>query len=248
MARKFSGTLEELKKLISAAGILGEWLEQNGKKPKHIFRSEGGGVLNWWPSTRTLQFQGDPAETVRLADALGNAASGQTEKPAPAAAVSAKREPQIFVVHGHDREARDQVELALMRLGLKPFILMNSSGGGDTIIEALEGKIGRDSPAAFGVVLVTPDDMGRPKNEPPAEDKPRARENVILEAGMLLASLTRKRIALLVKGHVELPSDLAGLIHLRFNDNVREVLPKLCDRMREAGIEINPQAISAALA
>jgi len=32
------------------------------------------------------------------------------------------------------------------------FCLMNSSGGGKTIIEALEGKIGRDYSSDFGIV------------------------------------------------------------------------------------------------
>ena len=46
--------------------------------------------------------------------------------------------------------------------------------------------------------------------------EPRTRQNVVLETGMLLASLTRQRMALLVKGHLELPSDLQGIIQLRF--------------------------------
>jgi len=47
-------------------------------------------------------------------------------------------------VHGNDNEARDQLELALRRLFCEPLVLLNSGGGGQTIIEALEGKIGKD--------------------------------------------------------------------------------------------------------
>jgi len=32
---------------------------------------------------------------------------------------------------------------------------------------------------------------------------------------MLLSSLTRDRVAIIVKGHLELPSDLEGIIRLR---------------------------------
>src|SRR6185295_18656198 len=146
----------------------------------------------------------------------------------------------------HDGEARDQLELALHRLGLEPFVLMNTSGGGKTIIEALEGKIGRDYSSDFGIVLMTPDDLGYSKQESPDRAEPRARQNVILETGMLLSSLTRERMAIVVKGHVELPSDLQGIIRYGYNDHVKEIVPKLCQRLKETGFNIGPGQIAAA--
>jgi predicted nucleotide-binding protein len=83
----------------------------------------------------------------------------------------------IFVVHGRDIDSRDQLELVLRRLGLAPFVLQVTGGGGDTLIEALERMIGKSAQSAFGIVLVTPDDMGRLKTEKPEEAKPRARQN-----------------------------------------------------------------------
>lgn len=246
MSRKFSGTLEELKQLISAAGFHGDWSEQNGKKPKHIFRSGDGGVLNWWPSTKTVQIQGDGDERGRLEGALGGEASASAAGPSSSSAVSSR--PQIFVVYGHDKEACLQLENALLRLDCEPFVLGKTSGKGKTLIEALEHKIGRDNKSAFGVVLVTPDDMGCAKGEYPGKAEPRARENVILETGMLLASLTRERVALLVKGPVNLPSDLQGIIHIAFNDTVIEAIPKLCQHMMAAGIKIEPESIAKAAA
>ena len=50
---------------------------------------------------------------------------------------------QIFVVHGRDHDSRDQLELVLRRLGLEPFILQVTGGGGDTLIESLERMIGK---------------------------------------------------------------------------------------------------------
>jgi predicted nucleotide-binding protein len=125
---------------------------------------------------------------------------------------------------------------------------MNTSGRGQTIIEALEGTIGRDYTSDFGIVLLTPDDVGYAKAAGPEKAEPRARQNVILETGMLLSSLTRERMALLVKGHVEVPSDLSGIIQLKFNDEVREIVPKLCSRLREVGIEIDAHKLSEACA
>jgi predicted nucleotide-binding protein len=43
---------------------------------------------------------------------------------------------------------------------------MNSGGGGQTIIEAIEGEIGKDYSGDFGIVLMTPDDVGYSKKEP----------------------------------------------------------------------------------
>lgn len=51
--------------------------------------------------------------------------------------------------------------------------------------------------AAFGVVLMTPDDYGYAKGETEADRKPRTRQNVILEMGMVMASLGRERMAIL---------------------------------------------------
>src|SRR5258707_7815666 len=136
MANKFDGTIEELQVLVKSAGLKGKW-EDDGQG-KCIFRSNDGGVLNWWPSKGTIQLQGIGNAKSKLEKAIveGTATTaGQTAQPAPLVPHSPKH---IFIVHGHDSDARDQLELALHRLGLKPFILMNNSGGGETIIEALE--------------------------------------------------------------------------------------------------------------
>jgi predicted nucleotide-binding protein len=177
---------------------------------------------------------------------LEQVVTGATRLPVakPVALVKSKR--QIFIVHGHDPEARDQLELALHRLGLEPFVLMNTSGGGKTIIEAPEGKIGRDYSSDFGIVLMTPDDVGYAKREGPERAEPRARENVILETGMLLSSLTRERMAIVVKGHVQIPSDLQGIIRYHYNDHVREIVPKLCQRLKETGFDLEPGQIAVA--
>lgn len=244
MASKFEGTLEKLQMLISVAGLKGKW-EDDGHG-KHTFRASEGGVLNWWQSSGTVQLQGQEKAKAKLSEALTGSAIVASEEAAKPAMVAAELPKQIFIVHGHDSEARDQLELALHRLGLKPFILMNTSGGGKTIIEALEGQIGRDFTSDFGIVLMTPDDFGYSKKDGDKKVEPRPRQNVVLEAGMLLASLTRSRMAIIVKGHLEMPSDLQGIIHLAYNDHVKEIIPKLCERLREAGYDISAQQIAAA--
>lgn len=243
---KFKGTIEQLQADFGFAGIDGEWsTDGNGK---HIFRTADGGVMNWWSSSGTVQFQGPKEPKEQLEQAVAKALNGATPT-APKlvkAPVQAAAPKQIFIVHGHDGTARDQLELVLHRLGLEPFILMNTSGDGKTIIEALEGQIGRDHTADFGIVLITPDDMGYAKADGEGKVEPRARQNVILETGMLISSLTRERMALVVKGHVELPSDLQGVIQLRYNDHIREIVPKLIERLKNGGFDIDSGRIASA--
>lgn len=236
---KFHGAVDELKAAVDSCGLVGAWTD-NAKANNHSFRGRTGEVLNWWPSSGTLQFQGANADAFRTS--LNAALSGAAPISAVAVAASAK----IFVVHGHDRDARDQLELVLMRLGLQPFILQNSDGESKTVIEALEKNIYRE--AAFGIVLLTPDDFGYSKAAGETEKQPRARQNVILEMGMVMAALGRDKMVILKKGALEMPSDAAGILYIEFNDHVREIVPKLAQRLQGAGFNIDPRSIAGASA
>lgn len=145
---------------------------------------------------------------------------------------------RVFIVYGHDVQAREQLELLLRRLKLDPVVLQNIPGGGDTIIEKLEALTDAD----FACVLVTPDDEGRKRSE--ASDKatdlrPRARQNVVLELGMVLSRLGRSRVAVLVKGSdIERPSDIDGLIYIPFSDHINEAKDQIAANLQRAGFAI----------
>ena len=235
---KFHGDFKELHAAVSASGVAGDWRDESGGK--HMFRGKRGEVLNWWPSKGTLLFQGKNKEEfeTRLETVLAEG-TGYTQSSSP-------EDAKIFLVHGHDREARDQLELILMRLGLQPFILQNSDGAGQTIIESLEKNIYHE--AAYGIVLLTPDDFGYSKAAGETEKQPRARQNVILEMGMIMAALGRERMAILKKGAIEMPSDAAGILYIEFNDHAREIVPKLAQSLQGAGFNIDPKKIAAASA
>jgi predicted nucleotide-binding protein len=231
---KFHGEFLELQAIVEATGRKGEWTERNGH---YQFRARTGHIVNWWPSKGTLLCQGLEPD---LFQAEIDAATSGT--PTIAAPKSAK----IFVVHGHDSDARDQLELVLLRLGLKPFILQNADSGGKTIVEALEQHIYED--ASFGIVLLSPDDFGYSSKVTDADRQPRARQNVILEMGMVMAALGRKNMAILQKGTLERPSDTDGILRIEFNHHVKEIVPKLVQRLQAAGFEIPADRISAASA
>ena len=260
--KRFRGEFGDLEALLTGLGYRGQWVDDNGKM---VFRSEDGAILNWWPSTGTLQAQGQATTRNMLEEAVTKALQGEpsasgistsaetavsvhkSSHPSISSDSSTRSSRKVFVVYGHDEAACDQLELILRRLDLDPFVLGNTGGGGLTIIEALEAEI--QSPTSgerFGIVLLTPDDMGYKHGESPDDAEPRARQNVVMEMGMLLTAFGRNRVAILKKGHVEVPSDAAGIIYLPFNSHVREVATKLCQRLDEAGFDLSSESIAKA--
>jgi predicted nucleotide-binding protein len=144
--------------------------------------------------------------------------------------------PEIFIVYGHDTGARDQLELVLRRMGFTPIILGNLAAAGDTIIEKLERYVGEHGNVSFACVLLTPDDEGFVAGKPDAK-RYRARQNVVLELGMVLGKVGRRRVAILYKNSVELPSDINGLIYIPFQERVDEVRNNLFKELRGAGYQ-----------
>jgi predicted nucleotide-binding protein len=246
---KFKGSIDDLKQMVESAGFTIASVESKGTFEQ--IKTENGAILNFF-KTGTLQYQGNKEASENLKGALkalttSGASSPSHPSPDPVAANPSTQNKKVFVVHGHDDKAREQLELVVHKLGLFPFVLQNSSGGGLTIVEALEKEIGpRPEAARFGIVLMTPDDVGYSKAAGEKEAQPRARQNVVLETGMLISALGRPNVAILKKGHLEVPSDAHGIIYLPFNDHVKEVVPKLAERLSQAGFILSPGNITNA--
>lgn len=115
---------------------------------------------------------------------------------------------KVFIVHGHDKEAIAETALTLERAGFEAIILHEQPDIGNTIIE----KIEKHTDVAYAVILYTPCDLGRAKEE--LEDKYRARQNVVFEHGYLMGKLGRDHVAALVKGNIETPGDLGGIVYI----------------------------------
>lgn len=144
---------------------------------------------------------------------------------------------KVFVVYGHDETARNQLQRLLEELNLEPIFLDNQPTGGRTVIEQLMEYIPR---ANFGIVLMTPDDIGYPKNKQD-QKQPRARQNVVLELGMLLVKFDRSRTAILLKNvdpPIEKPSDINGILYFPYKDDVFEIKQKLIREMKSKGYEM----------
>lgn len=185
----------------------------------------GTGKHNWQGKATTTR--------QRVADLLGESA------PVPALVQPMPQDShaynnRVFIVYGHDANSREQLELLLRRMRLEPIVLQNLPAGGQTIIEKLETS----SDVTFACVLLTPDDEGHASGKPD-QKRLRARQNVVLELGMFLAKLGRKRVVILHKGDVELPSDISGLLYIPFKSRVDEVKDRVAAELQEAGFQIN---------
>lgn len=189
-----------------------------------------GAIVNVFDAG-TFNIQGRNTDAVYVA-------LGGTGPAAEEPATNAPRKTKVFVVYGHDRACRDQLEAMLRRWQLEPLILDQLPTEGQTVIEKLEAAIAE---VHFAVVLATPDDVGFRATQPD-ERAFRARQNVVLEMGMLLAKLGRERVAILLKQQetMERPSDIQGLIYIPFTDDIaREAGVLLAKAMDEQGFRID---------
>lgn len=181
-----------------------------------------GAIVNWF-NTERITYQGknlDEVKTYIENDAktpIGN---------------------KVFVVYGHDEIAKVQLEAILRRWELEPIILDQLASESKTVIEKLE-ECSKD--IHYAIVLATPDDIGYCKDKE-NDKKFRVRQNVILELGMFLSKLGRKRVAILLKTleGFEKPSDIDGLIYIPFTNNVDEVRVNLIKELSNQGYYINP--------
>lgn len=141
---------------------------------------------------------------------------------------------EVFVVHGRDNAAKEGIARFLEKLDLKPVILHEQPNKGRTIIEKFEDY----SDVGFAVVLLTPDDRGGLASEPYESQKPRARQNVVLELGFFLGKLGRSRVCALYRKGVEIPSDYDGVAFVAFDEGAAWQFA-LAKELKSAGFKID---------
>jgi predicted nucleotide-binding protein len=135
--------------------------------------------------------------------------------------------PRLMIVHGRSKDQVIVQEILKAHGIVHPIVLQETFKAGHTIPEKFE----REALQADGaLVLFTPDDEAAtlltPAGEPVAatalRKRARARQNVSLEYGWFWGRLGRERVLLLMKGELELPSDLAGLFYESYAHTPRE--------------------------
>jgi predicted nucleotide-binding protein len=148
-----------------------------------------------------------------------------------------KDKKKVFIVHGHDGEAKVSVQLFLKQLGLEAIVLHKQANGGDTIIE----KIEHHTDVGYAVVLYTDCDLGRGKEE--TDLKPRARQNVVFEHGYLMSKLGRNKVCALVGKDkdgkiVECPGDISGVVNIPL-DAAGAWKMLLAKELKKQGIDVD---------
>lgn len=168
----------------------------------------------------------------------------------------------IFIVHGRDHQPMKELKEMLYDFGLNPVVLHEKESEGSlTLAEKLE-EYSEDVGYAFAIL--TPDDIGCEETEfervkskaiAQVQDKPRlisaetlgkifgifnprARQNVIFEMGYFWGLLKRKRVCCFLKGDVEKPSDIKGVVYIPFKDSIRSVEVKIMKKLTKAGYEV----------
>ena len=190
------------------------------------FILKDGTPVDWWPSTGRVRVQGKTTDIKAEAHEIFSD---------PFSSYVPKR--KVFIAYGHDEDVKTLLSNTIVGFGLEPVLLDQIASGGNTIIEQLEEQM---EDAAFACVLLTPDDKGYPKCKP-AEKKYRARQNVILELGMVVGKLGRKNVAVFLKGDLEKPSDIHGLIYIPL-ENEDDARKSLKANLEKAGVKVSAQS------
>ena len=141
---------------------------------------------------------------------------------------------KVFIVCGKDAAAKQTVARYIQKLGLEEIIIDEQPSGALTRIEKLE-KYTDD--VSFTVALLTPDDVGKPKDEF-GEPNFRPSQDVIWELVTLICKYGRNRICLLYKGKLELPSYMNGINLVPMDTNGGWIL-NLIREMEDAGLSID---------
>lgn len=137
------------------------------------------------------------------------AAAPAVESLATPEAETAPRSPdRVFVVHGRNEKARDDIVAFLTSVGLHGIVLHDQPNMGRHLLTKF---IEEAKEVTFAVVIMSDDDVGSANGENLA---PRARQNVILELGYFLAYLGQARVCALKTPGVETPSDFDGIVYI----------------------------------
>lgn len=141
---------------------------------------------------------------------------------------------KIFIAHGQDNEAKQEVARFIDGIGLEAIILHERANGGMSIIKKIEHY---SKEAGYAVILYTPCDLGKGANDT-SRAKSRARQNVVFEHGYLMAKLNPENIFTLVKGeHIEKPNDISGIVYENM-DLAGAWKMKLKQELEEAGYKL----------
>jgi predicted nucleotide-binding protein len=144
---------------------------------------------------------------------------------------------RIFIVHGHDTSLKNEFARLLERLEFQPVILHEQPDLGRTIFAKLNAEM---SDIGYAFVLFSPDDVG---STVASKDNLvlRARQNVIFEHGLFAGHLGLSRVCAILKGSIEIPSDLHGVLykHVPEDGSIDNITLEIVKELRAAGYYVD---------
>jgi predicted nucleotide-binding protein len=143
---------------------------------------------------------------------------------------------KVFLVHGRDENAKNEVALFLRKIGLDDIILHQRPSRGRHLLTKFQEEA---EGASFAVVLMTPDDVGGIVGGP---HQKRARQNVVLELGFFIGKLGTPRVAALIGPGVEKPSDFDGICWIEFGPGANWK-NELARELREADVPFDAHEV-----
>ena len=193
-----------------------------------------------WLWTPLAIFNEDESYVRNISDRVFEECSSQIQEATPKSNALTPDKPskimdtsQVFIVHGHDNLARLEVANFIKSLGLKDIVLNEQASSGKTIIE----KIEEYSDVGFAIVLYTPCDVGASQRQKD-QLRSRARQNVVFEHGYLMAKIGRANVCPLVKGDLETPTDISGIVYTPMDEG-GAWKSKVAREMRACGYKVD---------
>ena len=160
----------------------------------------------------------------------------QGDRPDPGTDAKSRR--TVMVIYGHDQEATKAIFDWLRAVGLRPYEweqLIRQSGSASPYIGQVLEQAFRSVQAV--IVLLTPDEFVTDRDSTQSTGRFQARPNVLIEAGMALATYPMRTI-LVTLGVQEMPSDLAGRHYVKL-DNTPRSLNVLASQLENAGCDVD---------
>ena len=148
-----------------------------------------------------------------------------------------QRRLDVLLIHGRSNDWQPLRQWLSTTIGAKVRVMKEEFGDGRTLPEKFE-QLAQGADGA--IALATPDDVGGLASELVGTPAFRARENVWIEYGWFWGRLGRKRVMLLHRGEVLVPSDLDGLEYYSYFKDPMEQSERIrtfLERLRSQGDE-----------
>jgi predicted nucleotide-binding protein len=143
----------------------------------------------------------------------------------------------VFIIHGHDEDAKISVAEFVEKLGLEAAIFHEQLDAGQTITEQFERNT---AISGYAVVILTQDDISA--LDDPNDANSRTRQNVMFELGYFCGVFGRARVSVLLREVSEVPIDFFDIASIPMDSDGAWQF-SLAKNMKSAGLSFDANRI-----